>query len=104
MFDRIILHAGGSVNHFNGVLFKNKNSRLTMRAWYLSKRNIYLVTIDGFKDSVYKLVPREHAPIKYFKLKNYIGYKNGYRLKSKGFGCYNLTVDEANELLDNEKE
>lgn len=103
MFDRIILNAGGSVNHFNGVLFKNKNSRLNMKAWYLHKQNVYLVTIDGFK-TVYKFVPREHAPIKYFKLKNYRGYENGYKLKSKGLDCYNLTVDEANELLDNEKE
>lgn len=104
MFERVILHAGGSVNHFNGVLFKNKNSWLTMKAWYLPKRNIYLVTIDGFKDLVYKFVPREKVPIKYIKLKNYLGYKNGYKIKSKGFNCYNLTIDEANELLDDEKE
>jgi hypothetical protein len=44
------------------------------------------------------------TPLKYFKLKNYIGYKNGYRFKSKGLNCYNLTFEEANELLYNEKE
>jgi hypothetical protein len=104
MFDRIILHAGGSVNHFNGTLFKNKNSWLTMKAWYLHKQNIYLVTIDGIKDLVYKLVPREYAPIKYFKLKNYLGHKNGYKSICKGLNCYNLTFEEANELLYNEKE
>jgi hypothetical protein len=51
MFDRIILHAGGSVNHFNGTLFKNKNSWLTMKAWYLHKQNIYLV-----KENIQELI------------------------------------------------